>query len=152
MTELATEPKPGGPAAPDSDSDAPDTIDIRVTLPVQLVVDLKHRTGGRLDVAETVALIVQLYAAAPLSRGGVTLTVEQHAKVCETLGFTPRTVDELVGAIESLVAVSFGGVRVKFTAEEVELINARNATDMAPKEWAASIMRAGFEAWRDGRI
>jgi hypothetical protein len=128
------------------------TIRLTVELPVDVIVALKDRTSGKLDSAETLALVAQLYCRAPLERRAVVLTESQHARVCSTLGFTPRTNDELVGAIESLTAISFGGVRVQFTAEDVELMNARNASEMAPKEFAKHVVMLGFEAWKNGTI
>lgn len=130
------------------------TIDVRVTLPATTAVALKHRTSGVLDVAETLSFIAQLYAESPMEpgAGARVLTREQFNSIAEALGFTPQTIAELVAGVCDLGAISFGGVRLKFTAEEVAVINARNATELPAKEWAALILRQMFEAWRDGRI
>lgn len=127
-------------------------IDVMVSIPSSTAIALKHSTGGKLDIAAAASLVLQLYAAAPLDRGAVTLSTDQHARICTALGFSPQTVDQLVGGVEELVRISFGGVRIKLTAEEVGIMNARNATGLSPREFAEQELRRMFEAWRDGRI
>lgn len=136
------------------DTDSPEVaeIDIMVSIPTETAVALKHATGGKLDIASAASMVLQLYATAPLDRSAKTLTSAQHAAICEALGCSPQTNDELVGAIVELTRISFGGLRVKFTAEEIGIINARNATGLPPKEWAEYILRVMFEAWRNGVI
>lgn len=152
MTVLDTElPKDGALIASETGTNT-DSIDITVSIPTDTAVALKHATGGRLDIASAASLVLQLYATAPLDRSAKTLTSTQHARICEALGFSPQTVDELVSGIEELTRISFGGLRVKFTAEEIGIINARNATGLSPREWAEHIVRLGFEAWRNGVI
>lgn len=127
-------------------------IDVRVQVPAHVAVALKHRTNGALDVAETISLLVQLYANAPLSPQPIVLTREQHGELAAILGYTPQTVEQLIGGVRELASISFGGVRIKLTSEEVELINARNATELPPKDFAQEIFREMFEAWKNGRI
>src|SRR3990167_2941459 len=148
-------PQPmGGPAPPQALDPTVAFVRVSIDLPASLAVALRHRAGPALDTAECAALIVQLYADAPLEPGSArrVLTSAQHARICESLGFSPQTLEELVSAVEGLTSISFGGVRIKLTAEEVEIINARNAIDAPPKEFAAEIFRGMFEAWRNGQI
>ena len=75
---------------PATDTDS--ALDVKVTIPTATAVALKHRTAGALDIAETLSLIAQLYAAAPLEPGAGSrvLTKDQFNKLAETLGFTPH--------------------------------------------------------------
>lgn len=135
-------------ASPDPET----TIRIGVDLPASVAVTLKHRTNGALDIAETISLIAQLYKDAPLSPGITVLTSDQHARICNALGFSPQDTESMIGGIEELVRISFGGVRIKMSAEEVGIVNARNATGLSNREWAEQIFRTMFEAWINGVI
>lgn len=128
------------------------TIRVGVDLPASVAVTLKHRTNGALDIGETASLLIQLYKDAPLAPGVVILTSDQHARICGALGFSPQDVDSMVGGIEELVRISLGNVRIKLTAEEVGIVNARNASGLSNKEWAEQIFRVMFEAWINGII
>jgi hypothetical protein len=127
-------------------------IRIGVDLPASVAVALKHRTNGALDIAETISLIAQLYKDAPLSPGVTVLTSDQHARICGALGFSPQDTESMIGGIEELVRISFGGVRIKMSAEEVGIVNARNASGLSNREWAEQIFRTMFEAWINGVI
>ena len=133
-------------------AEAEATIIVNVELPISTAVALKHRTGGKLDVAETLALIAALYHDAPLERDPVVLTHDQHGRICEALGQSPQSLDDLVSAIETLTSFSFGGVRLKLTGEDINLLNSRNASELSPREYAELVLKQMFEAWRDGRI
>jgi hypothetical protein len=128
------------------------TIDVMVSIPALTALDLKHATGGRLDVAAAASLVLQLYATAPLDRSAKTLTSTQHAQICEALGMSPQSTDELVGAIVELTRISFGGLRVKFTAEQIATINGRNVMGLPPKQYAQELIDGWYEAWRNGVI
>lgn len=132
--------------------DAEPTIRVSFDVPASLAVDLKHRTNGKLDIAETCALIVQLYFDAPLEPGVVTLTRRQHGLICEALGSSPQSTDQLVSAIADLAKISFAGVKLTLTAEEIGIVHARNATGLPNKEFAEQILRTMFDAWRNGQI
>jgi hypothetical protein len=132
-------------------SDEP-TLPFTIYLPVSVAAVLKVRTDGVLDVAETAALIAQLYANAPLERGAVVLSREAHGRICEALGQSPQTVDALIEAIDATVTFSIAGVKMKWNAQEVEILMARNANDLPPKEWAAEVFESMKRAWIDGRI
>lgn len=133
-------------------ADVPSSIDVLVSIPTDIAVALKHATVGKLDIAAAASMVLQLYATAPLDRGSITLSSDQHARICAALGFSPQTVDQLVAGVEELVRISVGGVRIKLTAEEVGIMNARNATGLPPAEFATQELRKMFEAWRNGRI
>lgn len=136
-----------GPAPADES-----TLRIGVDLPASVAVALKHRTNGALDIGETASLLIQLYKDAPLAPGVVILTSEQHARICAALGFSPQDTESMIGGIEELVRISFGGVRLKLSAEEVGIVNARNASGLSNREWAEQIFRTMFEAWLNGVI
>lgn len=167
MTVHDTDPSASAPTATDSAinyhelestylaaqaEDDAKTIRIGVDLPASTAVTLKHRTNGVLDIAETISLIAQLYKDAPLAPGVVILTQEQHARICNALGFSPQDTESMIGGVEELVRISFGGVRIKMSAEEVGIVNARNASGLPNKEWAEQIFRTMFEAWINGVI
>lgn len=128
------------------------TIDVTVSIPTDTAVALKHATGGKLDIAAAASLVLQLYSTAPLDRSAKTLTSTQHAAICEALGVSPQTTDELVGAIVELTRISFGGLRVKFTAEQVATINGRNVMGLPAKQYAQELIESWYEAWRNGVI
>jgi len=128
------------------------TIDVMVSIPALTAFDLKHAANGKLDVAAAASMVLQLYATAPLDRSAVTLMTEQHGRVCAYLGRSPQNTEELVAGIEESLRISLAGVKVKLTAEEVGIMNARNATGLTVKEYAAQVFREMFDAWRDGRI
>ncbi len=123
-----------------------------VSIPALVALDLKHATGGKLDIAAAASLVLQLYSAAPLDRSAKTLTSQQFATICEALGMSPQTTDELVGAIVELTRISFGGLRVKFTAEQIASINGRNVMGLPPKQYAQELIEGWYKAWRDGVI
>lgn len=128
------------------------SIDVLVSIPTATAVALKHSTDGKLDIAGAASMVLQLYASAPLDRAAITLTSDQHARICAALGFSPQTTDAMVAGIEELVRISFGGVRIKLTAEEVGIMNARNATGLPAREYAEQIMRTMLDAWINGQI
>lgn len=128
------------------------SVDVMVSIPTDTAVALKHATGGRLDIAAAASLVLQLYSTAPLDRSAKTLTSAQHAQICEALGVSPQTTDELVGAIVELTRISFGGLRVKFTAEQVATINGRNVMGLPAKQYAQELIESWYEAWRNGVI
>lgn len=136
----------------DIDNPAPAEIDVMVSIPTETAIALKHATASKLDIAAAASLVLQLYASAPLDRGSVTLSTDQHARICAALGFSPQTVDQLVSGVEELVRISFGGVRIKLTAEDVAIMHARNATGLPAAEFATQELRRMFEAWRNGQI
>src|SRR5687767_2919629 len=94
-------------------TDAEPTIRVAVEIPASTAVALKHRAGS-LDIADTISLLVQLYATAPIQRRPpVVLDEASHARICEVLGFTPQSIDQLVGAICELASFGFGGVKLR---------------------------------------
>lgn len=134
-------------------TDSEPTIRITVEVPASTAVALKHRTGGALDVAETISLLLQLYADAPIQRRPpVVLDEAAHARICEVLGFTPQSTEQLVGAICELASFGFGGVKLRLTKDEIDVLVARNSLGVPTKEWAEQIFRVMFDAWRYGRI
>lgn len=129
-------------------------IDISVTIPLTTAVALKHRGSGALTINEIASMLVQLYADAPLepTAGARALTKDQFDRIAEALGSTPQTTEQLAVAVTDLCSMSFAGVRLKLTSEEIDIITSRNASGLPAREWAAIIFRQMFEAWRDGRI
>lgn len=153
MTVLDTEAgTAAGTGVDTSDADSPQTIDFSLSLPVATVLALKRATAGRLDAASAAALVLQLYASAPLDQRAVVLTSGEFGRLSAALGFSPQTNDELIGGVEQLTRISFGGVHVKFTAEDVALVNARNASGLSPRDFAQHIVQLGFDAWKNGVI
>lgn len=144
VIEIVTPPPGSDPAEP--------YIDIRVSIPARTAVELKHRTGGALDVAETLSLLAQLYSSAPLDRKPTIFTSAQHGRICEALGQSPQSTEELVSAIENCVSFGFAGARMRWNAEELEILKARNVAELPLREFAEQVFAQMKEAWLNGRI
>lgn len=135
-----------------ADPTAEQTLPLTINVPVSVAVALKGRTNGALDIAETAAMIVQLYCAAPLERMARTLSESDYARLCEALGRSPQTNAELIDAVESCVTFSLAGVRMRWNAEEVAVLMSRNAAELSPQEWAEQVFGEMKAAWIQGRI
>lgn len=127
-------------------------LDVRVSVPASTALSLRRHTRNKLSLDEAASLVVQLYADAPLDRKARVITTEQFAHICETLGFSPQTMDEMVAGIRELARITVGGVRLPLTAEDIAIMHARNATGLSPKEFLEMIWKVMFEAWKNGQI
>lgn len=147
-------PAPGIPPSTEPSTEPSDepTLPFTIHLPVSVAAALKQRTRGQLDIAETCALLVQLYSHAPLERGALVIPAADYGRICESLGQSPRDVAALVDAIDATVTFSLAGVKMKWNAQEVEILMARNAAELPPPEWAAEVFESMKRAWIDGRI
>lgn len=144
--EIATLPE-GSTAA-----DREPYLAVRIDIPAHTAAALRYR-APKLTLDESASMVVQLYADAPLDRGTHTLTSDEWARMATALGFSPQTCEQLVAAIEGMNAISVGGVRLKLTAEDVAILNARNALGLSAKEFLSYLWtEVMFPAWKNGVI
>jgi hypothetical protein len=155
----ASHPEPAAPSAveivsiPEGTIASEPYIDVRVSIPARIAAALRHRTDGRLTLDEAASMVLQLYADAPLATGSHTLTSDQWAALATILDFSPQTADQLVAAVGEMSRVSVGGVRLQLTAEDISIMNARNALGLSPKEYLKHLWtEVMFPAWKNGVI
>jgi len=138
---------------PSSVTTSSDVPSVRVA--VEVPADLAAQLGARhsLPLSDVITRVFLAYANAPVDpRGTITLTREQFGQICECLSKSPQSGDELVAEIEKLVSISIGGVRIKLTQWQLDVLNGRNATGLPAREWAKVVFDEMFDAWVNGKI